>query len=146
MTPDEGLSEGAETARIRRGAGGTRKADKVVSPRALEAGSRVLVVERLVDELFDLACQGPLPYALSERRPRCHARQITMYVCRVVLSMPYQQIASALGRDRSTVIHGCAAVEDRRDLTVYDGFIDRCERCVRAVFSIDGEAGHAGRN
>lgn len=109
----------------------------------LTAISNVSIVERLVRELFDLACQGPMSHGLAIRRPGCHVRQITMYLCRVVLSMRYQQIAAAVERDRSTVIHGCAAVEDRRDHAVYDGFIDRCERCVRAAFRIEAEADHA---
>ena len=85
-----------------------------------EACDRVHVVERLVGELFALGCQGVLPRGTRERRPDCHIRQITMYLCRVVLSMRYQHIAQAVGRDRSTVIHGCAAVEDRRDMAAYD--------------------------
>ena len=145
MRTDEAAQEGIKTPRSGSGHLSLRRAESVATPRALEAESRVRVVEGLVSELFDLACQGPLPYQLAERRPRCHARQITMYLCRVVLSMTYQQIALAVGRDRSTVIHGCAAVEDRRDVLAYDGFIERCERCVRAVFTPDGEVGHAGR-
>jgi len=107
------------------------------SPAAWQLSPRV--VELLVSELFDLACQGNLPRQTAERRPKCHIRQISMYLCRVVLSMPYQKIASGLGRDRTTVIHGCAVVEDRRDNAAYDAFVDRCERCVRAIFQSTAE-------
>ena len=75
------------------------------------------------------------------RRPQCHIRQISMYLCRVVLSLSYGAIGRALGRDRSTVVHACAAVEDRRDDRAYDVFVERCERCVLAVFA-SREAGH----
>lgn len=96
--------------------------------------NQVRIVELLVGELFDLACQGSLPRETAVRRPECHIRQISMYLCRVVLSMPYQHIARGLNRDRTTVIHGCAVIEDRRDNPAYDAFVDRCERCVRAIF------------
>ena len=112
----------------------------------VEAYSRVQIVERLVGELFALGCQGVLPRGTRERRPDCHIRQITMYLCRVVLSMRYQHIAQAVGRDRSTVIHGCAAVEDRRDMAAYDVFIDRCEGCVRAVFGAGEGDDHGARS
>ena len=102
------------------------------------------IVELLVSELFDLACEGNLPRETAARRPKCHIRQISMYLCRVVLSMPYQKIASGLGRDRATVIHGCAVVEDRRDNPAYDAFVDRCERCVRAIFQSVGEENARG--
>ncbi|MBW3098640.1 hypothetical protein KY465_15250 [Pseudohoeflea sp. DP4N28-3] len=76
-----------------------------------------------------------LPHSVTRQRPQCQVRQIAMYLCRVALSMSYQSIARALQRDRSTVIHGCAVVEDRRDHPAYDAFLDSCERCVRAVFA-----------
>jgi hypothetical protein len=58
-----------------------------------------------------------------------------MYLCHVVLSVPYQTIGRSFGRDRSTVVHACAVVEDRRDDPGYDLFVERCERCVNAVFA-----------
>lgn len=96
---------------------------------------------RLVGELFDLACMGHVLDLGPGRRPQCHVRQISMYLCRVVLSLSYGSIGRALGRDRSTVMHACAAVEDRRDDRAYDAFVERCERCVLAVFATR-EAGH----
>jgi len=106
---------------------------------------QVVVIRELVAQLFHLGCQGPLGAATAARRPACHIRQITMYLCRVVLSMPYQHIADAISRDRSTVIHGCAVIEDRRDGADYDAFIDRCEKCVRAVFGKADEGNHVAR-
>lgn len=114
------------------------QARRNVEAQAGSAGAPAIVL-RLVGEMFDLACEGALPPRTAQKRPECHIRQIAMYLCRVVLSMPYQQIAAALGRDRTTVIHGCAVVEDRRDMPAYDGFVERCERCVRAVFATDRE-------
>jgi ATPase involved in DNA replication initiation len=105
--------------------------------------ARVRIVLSLVEELFDLACEGRRPIRGASRRAGYHARQIAIYLCRVELSMHYRAIAVALGRHISTVIHACAAVEDRRDDRLYDGFVDRCARCVRAVFG-DGAEGEGG--
>lgn len=96
---------------------------------------RCTVVLRLVIELFDVATDAGLPEGVARRRPMCHMRQIAMYLCHVVLSVPYQTIGRSFGRDRSTVVHACAVVEDRRDDPGYDLFVERCERCVNAVFA-----------
>lgn len=96
---------------------------------------RCRVVWRLVTELFSSACERELSAGIARRRPRCHMRQIAMYLSHVVLSVSYRTIAIAFGRDRSTVMHACAVVEDRRDDLGYDRFVERCERCVNAVFS-----------
>ncbi len=96
---------------------------------------RCRVTWRLVAELFAAACERDLPEGVARRRPRCHMRQIAMYLSHVVLSVPYQGIATAFGRDRTTVVHACAVVEDRRDDAGYDRFVEQCERCVKAVFA-----------
>ncbi|WP_339763835.1 helix-turn-helix domain-containing protein [uncultured Hoeflea sp.] len=96
---------------------------------------RCRITWRLVAELFAAACERDLPEGAARRRPRCHMRQIAMYLSHVVLSLPYQSIATAFGRDRSTVMHACAVVEDRRDDAGYDRFVEQCERCIKAVFA-----------
>jgi hypothetical protein len=72
----------------------------------------------------------------ERRRPSCHARQISMYVCHVALRMSLSDIAQAYGRDRSTVSHACHVVEDRRDELAFDDFVSAVERLVTAVFGI----------
>ena len=96
---------------------------------------RCRVTRRLVNELFAAARDSDLPAGVGHRRPACHRRQIAMYLSHVVLSVPYQTIAVAFGRDRTTVMHACSVVEDRRDDAGYDDFIERCGRCVEAVFA-----------
>lgn len=96
---------------------------------------RCRVTWRLVAELFAAACERDLPEGAARRRPRCHMRQIAMYLSHVVLSVPYQSIAIAFGRDRTTVVHACSVVEDRRDNAAYDRFVEQCERCIKAVFA-----------
>lgn len=96
---------------------------------------RCRVTWRLVAELFAAACERDLPEGAARRRPRCHMRQIAMYLSHVVLSVPYQSVATAFGRDRTTVMHACSVVEDRRDDAAYDRFVEQCERCIKAVFA-----------
>jgi len=96
---------------------------------------RCRIVWRLVTELFSAACAQDLPAGVGRRRPRCHRRQIAMYLSHVVLSVPYRSIAMAFGRDRTTVVHACSVTEDRRDDAGYDRFVDNCERCINAVFA-----------
>jgi len=96
---------------------------------------RCRIVWRLVAQLFAMACERDLPEGPARRRPRCHVRQVAMYLSHVVLSVPYAAVGAAFGRDRTTVVHACAVVEDRRDDRAYDRFVEQCERCIEAVFA-----------
>jgi hypothetical protein len=70
----------------------------------------------------------------ERRRPACHVRQISMYVCHVALQMSFSDIGAAFGRDRTTVGHACHVVEDRRDDAAFDEFVSAIERMATAVF------------
>jgi hypothetical protein len=70
----------------------------------------------------------------ERRRPSCHVRQISMYVCHVALRMSFSDIGAAFGRDRTTVGHACHVVEDRRDDVAFDEFVSAIERMATAVF------------
>lgn len=112
------------TARGRKGPGRDNPVDVL----------RCRIVWRLVAQLFAMACERDLPEGPARRRPRCHIRQVAMYLSHVVLSVPYAAVGAAFGRDRTTVVHACAVVEDRRDDRAYDRFVEQCERCIEAVF------------
>jgi len=61
-----------------------------------------------------------VPAAALRHPLRCNARiafarQFAMYVGHVIFGLQLTQVGALLGRDRSTVAHGCAVVEDRRD-------------------------------
>jgi hypothetical protein len=77
-----------------------------------------------------------VPLRRDMRHDVCHTRQISMYVCHVVLQISQTDIALAFGRDRSTVGHACHVVEDRRDEQAFDDFISAVERMVIAVFAL----------
>ena len=48
------------------------------------------------------------------------ARQTAMYLAHVAFRLSFTQVGQLFGRDRTTVAHACAAIEDRRDDQVLD--------------------------
>ena len=78
----------------------------------------------------------------ERRRLACHVRQIAMYVCHVALQMRMSTIGEGFGRDRSTVAHACAVVEDRRDDRDFDEFVGAMERIALLAFGHFSEVGH----
>ncbi len=78
----------------------------------------------------------------ERRRLACHVRQIAMYVCHVALQMRMTAIGEGFGRDRSTVAHACAVVEDRRDDRDFDEFVAAIERIALLAFGHVSELAH----
>jgi Bacterial dnaA protein helix-turn-helix len=68
----------------------------------------------------------------AERRGRASAafaRQTAMYLAHVHLGLTLSQVGRSFGRDRTTVAHACACVEDSRD----DPEFDRVLSCLEAA-------------
>lgn len=61
------------------------------------------------------------------------ARQLAMYLCHVAFELSLSRVASAFGRDRSTVAHACHAIEDRRDEDQFDLWMSSLEAMMRAA-------------
>ncbi|MGF9692940.1 MULTISPECIES: helix-turn-helix domain-containing protein [unclassified Rhizobium] len=108
--------------------------DVVTPPSAMQCVEICRIVRYMVAEMIHLSGDR-VRLRQDRRRMLCHVRQIAMYVCHVVLSIPLSEIGPAFGRDRTTVGHACHVVEDRRDDRVYDDFISSVERIVSAVFA-----------
>lgn len=73
------------------------------------------------------------------------ARQLAMYLCHVVANMSLRDISIAFGRDRTTVSHGCHAIEDRRDCPTFDRQIELLEADYRGrIRTIIESAARAG--
>ncbi len=62
-----------------------------------------------------------------------YARQLAMYLCHVAFELSLSRVASAFGRDRSTVAHACHAIEDRRDEAQFDLWMSALEQMLRAA-------------
>lgn len=98
------------------------------------------VVRNITAELFLLTGERIL-IRRERRRTACHIRQIAMYVCHVSLSLPMSEIGIAFGRDRTTVSHACARVEDRRDDRAFDEFVGTVERIVLSIAAVTAGGG-----
>ncbi len=61
-------------------------------------------------------------------------RQVAMYVTHVVLGLSMRDIGRAFGRDRTTVMYACHAIEDLRDDAEFDAIVSRMERVVAVAF------------
>lgn len=83
-------------------------------------------IESVVTQVF-----GVTHADLSIRsRGKAHvalARQVAMYLTHVVCGLTLTEVGQLFGRDRTTVAHACAVVEDRRDDLVFDRALDLLE-------------------
>jgi Bacterial dnaA protein helix-turn-helix len=58
------------------------------------------------------------------------ARQVAMYLAHVVLGLTLTEVGAIFARDRTTVAHACAMVEDERDDPALDARLDHLERAI----------------
>ena len=105
------------------------------------ASLRCRMVRQLTAEMVLLVGER-IPLRRDRRRTSCHVRQISMYVCHVVLQISMTEIGQSFGRDRTTVSHACNVVEDRRDDPAFDAFVAAVERVVTSVFGAAGGYPH----
>lgn len=94
---------------------------------------------RLAVGLTGYAMQIPAEKMLSpaERDHQvARARQVAMYLSHVGLGMSLARIAAALGRDRSTVAHGCHKIEDLRDDPDVDEWLEDLEEQLKSAAGI----------
>ena len=61
-----------------------------------------------------------------------YARQAAMYLLRVGLGLSHAEIGAYFRRDRTTVAHACARIEDSRDDNGLDRTLDCLEATLRA--------------
>jgi hypothetical protein len=65
--------------------------------------------------------------------PEAFARQVAMYLVHVGLGLSLSEVARLFARDRRTVAHACALVEDRRDAAPFDRALDLLEGALRLL-------------
>ncbi|MEQ1711536.1 MAG: helix-turn-helix domain-containing protein [Hyphomicrobium sp.] len=68
------------------------------------------------------------------------ARQVAMYLAHVACGISLTDVGRMFSRDRTTVAHACAVIEDRRDDQMFDRAIELLELVVRALARV--RAGH----
>lgn len=87
-----------------------------------------------------------VPVRLLLHPSRCRAsvaatRQLAMYLMHVALGRSLSDVGRMFGRDRTTVSHACARIEDLRDLPRFDEDVTRLE----TVLAEPEGAHHAAR-
>lgn len=69
----------------------------------------------------------------TRMQPEMAARSIAYYITRTAFGMSLARVAAAFGRDRSTVAHACARLEERREDARFDRWMEALEAaCVSA--------------
>jgi hypothetical protein len=82
---------------------------------------------------FALGARGDLLSHTRGSAPTSFARQVAMYLTHVAFGLSLQRVATAFGRDRSTVAYACSLIEDRRDDPYLDDMLDQLEAALRAA-------------
>jgi chromosomal replication initiation ATPase DnaA len=90
------------------------------------------VIERVVAPAFAVRCAA-LWAATRGRPPEAFARQVAMYLAHIGFGLSISEVARLFARDRSTVAHACARIEDRRDAAPFDRSLDLLEGALRLV-------------
>lgn len=98
------------------------------------------------DAIALVAREKKVSIPMLTHRSRCRkktalARQLAMYLAHVVLGRSLTEIGEAFGRDRTTVSHACALIEDMRDDPAFDEEVSAFERRLEA--QRDEASGHA---
>ncbi|MCF6199538.1 MAG: hypothetical protein L3J67_09105 [Hyphomicrobiaceae bacterium] len=99
--------------------------------RECELAGRAL--HRFLLELVGLVYHVELAELLSPTRGRkntAFARQIAMYLAHTTGGLSLSSVGRLFGRDRTTVSHACALVEDARDEPIFDRTLSHLESTI----------------
>jgi hypothetical protein len=113
--------------------GGTRHAPDLPESEVLRL--RVLI-EATIGEIFGVASTD-LAAPSRGKAPVALARQAAMYLAHVSCGMSLTDVGAVFGRDRTTVAHACAVIEDRRDDPVFDRALELMEWIVPTLVGQD---------
>jgi len=87
------------------------------------------VIELAVTRVFDVDQAQLCAYSRGVARA-AHARQVAMYLGHVACRLSLTDVGRMFGRDRTTVAHACAVIEDARDDPAFDRALDLLEWAV----------------
>ena len=90
---------------------------------------------RFIETLVSAALGISVAELRADKRGRAaaaFARQTAMYLAHVHLGLSLSQVGRNFGRDRTTVAHACACVEDTRD----DPKFERVLLCLEAALDL----------
>lgn len=95
------------------------------------------VVEAAVSVVFAIDIAG-LQSDSRGRAQIAQARQVAMYLAHCAFSLSHTEVGRIFHRDRTTVAHACALVEDRRDDPLFDRTLSNLEEIVQRLAAISG--------
>jgi hypothetical protein len=91
-------------------------------------------LRRIIESIVAPAFAVPRAALWAETRgspPEALARQVAMYLAHVGCGLSLKEVARVFVRDRKTVVHACALIEDRRDAAPFDRALDLLEAALR---------------
>ena len=94
-----------------------------------EAARIRAVIQSAISEVFGVTC-ADLSRPSRGKAPIALARQTAMYLAHVSCGMSLTDVGHVFARDRTTVAHACAVIEDRRDDPVFDRALELLEWAV----------------
>lgn len=123
-----------------RGERGPHNADTGSCPRrglpANEARRVRHVIEAAIGDIFGVP-HGDISQPSRGKAPVAHARQVAMYLAHVSCGLSLTDVGAVFARDRTTVAHACAVIEDRRDDPVFDRALELMEWIVPTLVGHD---------
>ncbi len=104
------------------------------SDKALEA--KIRSVREAVAMVYRIE-KGLLGHPTRGRSRVAFARQVAMYLAHVTFGLTLTDVGRAFGRDRTTVSHACALVEDARDNPDLDRTLELIEAIAKHLASVE---------
>jgi hypothetical protein len=95
------------------------------------------LIEAAVAEIFAVS-RTDLGRPTRGKAPIALARQAAMYLAHVSCGLSLTDVGHIFARDRTTVAHACAVIEDRRDDAVFDRALELMEWIVPSLVAWNG--------
>ncbi|WP_240007004.1 helix-turn-helix domain-containing protein [Pseudaquidulcibacter saccharophilus] len=94
-----------------------------------------MAIVRIVSEIvaFSTGIKDDLIAPTRGTPQNAFARQMAMYLTHVGFGISINRVASAFGRDRTTVSYACNLIEDKRDEADFDNYLDNIERLLNEI-------------
>ncbi len=109
----------------------TKSGAAAVSKWRMQNAIRRIAIEYSVSRVFAIPADD-LRSATRGRATVALARQAAMYLAHTVCGLSLTEVGRLFERDRTTVSHACALIEDQRDDEVFDQLLELLERVTRA--------------
>ena len=100
-----------------------------LAARLAAADPEVAAVVELVAAVEGVPVDKLLDPARGDSRAAA-VRHLAMYLSHVMLSRPQLRVGRLFGRDRTSVSHACAQIEDRRDEADFDAHVCAIEATI----------------